>query len=79
MNPATDPPCRARSIDLRRARAQKSVVAIGRLVTAWRQAEPGPSLRAPADRLNEKRLRTPRGKAWTADQVKRVLDRIRSA
>jgi hypothetical protein len=43
-----------------------------------RQAEPGLSLRALADRLNEKRLRTPLGKARTAAQVERVLDRIRS-
>jgi DNA invertase Pin-like site-specific DNA recombinase len=69
----------ARSIASRRARAQKSAEAIGRLVTAWRQAEPDLSLRALADRLNEKRRRTPRGKAWSAAQVKRVLDRIRPA
>ena len=69
----------ARSIASRKARAQKSAEAIGRLVIAWRQAEPGLRLRALADRLNEKRRRTPRGKAWTATQVKRVLDRIRTA
>jgi DNA invertase Pin-like site-specific DNA recombinase len=69
----------ARSLAARRARAQKSAEAIGRLVTAWRQAEPGLSLRALADRLNERRRRTPRGQAWTAAQVKRVLDRIRTA
>jgi len=69
----------ARSIASRRARAQKAAEAIGRLVTAWRRDEPGLSLRALADRLNERRRRTPRGKAWTAAQVKRVLDRIRTA
>jgi DNA invertase Pin-like site-specific DNA recombinase len=70
---------RARSLAARRARAQKSAEAIGRLVVAWRQAEPGLSLRALADRLNERRRRTPRGQAWSAAQVKRVLDRIRTA
>jgi Recombinase len=70
---------RARSIAARRARAQKSAEAIGRLVTAWRDLEPGLSLHALADRLNEKRRRTPRGKPWTATQVKRVLDRIQMA
>src|SRR6185312_6378357 len=69
---------RAHSIAARQARAQKSAEAIGRLLTAWLQDEPGLSLRALADRLNERRRRTPRGKAWTAAQVKRVLDRIRA-
>jgi DNA invertase Pin-like site-specific DNA recombinase len=70
---------RARSIASRQAKAQKSAEAIGRLVTGWRELEPNLSLRAIADRLNEKRRRTPRGKAWTPTQVKRVLDRIRPA
>lgn len=69
---------RARSIVARKARALKSAEAIGRLVTAWRELEPRLSLHALADRLNEKRRRTPRGKAWSAAQVKRVLDRIRT-
>jgi DNA invertase Pin-like site-specific DNA recombinase len=67
------------SIAARRARALRSAEVIGRLVTAWRQAEPGLTLQAIADRLNEKRRKTPRGKSWTPTQVKRVLDRIRPA
>ena len=44
-------------------------------------SESGPfnrHIRAPLARLNEKRRRTPRGQAWTAAQVRRVLDRIRT-
>jgi Recombinase len=70
---------RAGSIAARRAWATRSAEVIGRLVTEWRQAEPGLTLQAIADRLNEKRGRTPRGKSWTPTQVKRVLDRIRPA
>jgi DNA invertase Pin-like site-specific DNA recombinase len=70
---------RANSIAARRARSRRSAEVIGRLVTEWRQAEPDLTLQAIADRLNEKRRRTPRGKPWTPTQVKRVLDRIRPA
>jgi DNA invertase Pin-like site-specific DNA recombinase len=69
----------ARSIESRRARALKAAQAIGRLVTAWREAEPGLSLEETARRLNARRRRPPQGKLWSGKQVQRVLDRIRPA
>jgi DNA invertase Pin-like site-specific DNA recombinase len=68
---------RANAILARRDRARKSSETIGRLVTSWKQAEPGLTLRAIAHRLNARHRKTPGGKSWTATQVKRVLDRIR--
>jgi hypothetical protein len=65
----------ARSAESRKAKALKSAEVIGRLLTAWKQAEPGMTLQAIADRLNAKRRKTPRGKQWTPSQVKRVVDR----
>ena len=65
----------ARSIESRRARAVKAAEAIGKLVAEWKLEEPGITLRAIAGKLNERRRKTPRGKAWGPSQVKRVLDR----
>jgi DNA invertase Pin-like site-specific DNA recombinase len=65
----------ARSVAARQAKALKSAEVIARLVRAWRDAEPELSLGQIARRLNEKRRKTPRGKSWTATQVKRALDR----
>jgi DNA invertase Pin-like site-specific DNA recombinase len=67
------------SAESRKARAQKSAEVIGRIVASWKEAEPRLTLQAIADRLNAKRRKTPRGKAWTPTQVKRVLDRINPA
>ncbi len=64
-----------RSAESRKARALKSAEVIGRLLTAWKQAEPGLTLQVIADRLNAKHRKTPRGKRWTPSQVKRVVDR----
>ena len=66
----------------RKAKAEKSAQTIGRLVAAWRTVEPDITLRAIAHRLNERRTKTPRGKAgakWTGKQVGRVLARVRPA
>jgi DNA invertase Pin-like site-specific DNA recombinase len=65
----------ARSAAVRKAKALKSAEVIARLVSAWRDAEPDLSLRQIAEKLNSARRRTPRGKSWTATQVKRALDR----
>jgi DNA invertase Pin-like site-specific DNA recombinase len=66
----------ARSVESRRARALKSSEAIGRLIAEWLHEEPGLTLRAIADKLNERRRKTPRGKAWGPSQVSRVLRRL---
>jgi DNA invertase Pin-like site-specific DNA recombinase len=70
---------RAAAVAARRARAARSAEAIGRLLDAWTAAEPGLTLQALADRLNDRHRRTPRGQPWTPTQVKRVRDRARGA
>jgi hypothetical protein len=66
----------ARSVEARRAKALKAAEAIGKLVWEIKRAEPGLTLRAIADRLNERRRKTPRGGSWGPEQVRRVLDRL---
>jgi DNA invertase Pin-like site-specific DNA recombinase len=66
---------REASVAARKARASRSAEVIARLLDEWRRSDPGIGLSALADRLNAKRRKTPRGKSWTATQVKRVLDR----
>jgi DNA invertase Pin-like site-specific DNA recombinase len=66
---------RARAIEARQAKSIRSMDAIGRLIAAWRAAEPRLTLQGIADRLNGHHRRTPGGKAWGPGQVKRVLDR----
>jgi hypothetical protein len=69
----------ARSLEVRKAKADRSAAAIGKLVSAWKAAEPGIGLAELARRLNGARRRTPRGKPWTGKQVARVLARLESA
>ena len=68
---------RAAAVEARRARAAKSSEAIGKLISEWLKAEPDLTLKAVADRLNERRRKTPRGKAWGPWQVSRVLRRAK--
>lgn len=66
---------RARSLEARKARADKAAATIGRLIKAIKDSHPGISLEGIARVLNERKRRTPRGGAWTGKQVARATAR----
>jgi DNA invertase Pin-like site-specific DNA recombinase len=66
----------ARSLEVRRARADRHAEAVGRLIRAWRAERPRITLAALARKLNEARRRAPRGGKWTGKQVGLVLARL---
>jgi DNA invertase Pin-like site-specific DNA recombinase len=69
---------RVRSLQARKTKAGKSAETIGKIIDEIRAEDPGASMAAIAAELNRRRRKTPRGKAWTGKQVRRVLDRLRT-
>jgi DNA invertase Pin-like site-specific DNA recombinase len=65
----------ARSAESRAARATKAATTILRLIRAIEATDPGLSLEGIARVLNDRKRRTPRGKAWTGKQVARAIRR----
>lgn len=66
---------RARSAESRAARATKAAETIARLIRAIRAQDPDVSMEGIARVLNDRKRRTPRGKAWTGKQVARAIRR----
>ena len=70
---------RSRSAEARGAAARRKAAEVGRLVTAWRDAEPAIGLEELARRLNAEHRRTTRGRPWSGRTLARALARLESA
>lgn len=67
----------ARSRDARGRNADDKADKTRKIVAKILEDNPGLKMEEIARRLNLKRIKTPRGKAWEGKQVKRILDRAR--